>query len=104
MQNSSGATLVDIRSTDVISKRLRPLEDARFIVLMHNQASDSAPSLKVDLPRYGLEFFVNEDGEMQSHNMVVDVTQSTCTVLGLVNQLVLRSCKSQTNICALLSS
>ncbi|KIK36544.1 hypothetical protein CY34DRAFT_16314 [Suillus luteus UH-Slu-Lm8-n1] len=95
VRNSSGATLVDIRSKtwDMISKRLRPLEDARFIVVTHNQASGSAPSLKADLPRYGLEFFVDEDGELQSRNMrnmVVDVIQSTGTMLGLVNQLVLR--------------
>ncbi|KIK32258.1 hypothetical protein CY34DRAFT_165237, partial [Suillus luteus UH-Slu-Lm8-n1] len=77
----------------MISKRLRPLEDARFIVVTHNKASGSAPSLKADLPRYGLEFFVDEDGELQSRNMrnmVVDVIQSTGTMLGLVNQLVLR--------------
>ncbi|KIK37184.1 hypothetical protein CY34DRAFT_15876 [Suillus luteus UH-Slu-Lm8-n1] len=95
MQNSSGATLVDIHSPtwDMISKRLRPLEDVRFIVITHNQASGSAPSLKADLPRYGFEFFVDEDGELQSRNMrnmVVDVIQSTGTILGLVNQLILR--------------
>ncbi|KAG1761304.1 hypothetical protein EDD22DRAFT_985840 [Suillus occidentalis] len=95
VQNSSGATLVDIRSQtwNMISKRLRPLEDARFIVITHNKASGSDPSLKADLPRYGLEFFVDEDGELQSRNMrnmVVDVNQSTGTMLGLVNQLVLR--------------
>ncbi|KAG2757812.1 hypothetical protein P692DRAFT_20789290 [Suillus brevipes Sb2] len=99
VQNSSGATLIDIRSKtwDMISKRLRPLEDARSIMVTYNQASDSAPSLKADLPRYGLEFFVDEDGELQSRNMrnmVVDVIQSTGTMLGLVNQLVLRP-KSQ---------
>ncbi|KAG1853153.1 hypothetical protein DFJ58DRAFT_396412 [Suillus subalutaceus] len=95
VQNSSGATLVDIRSQtwDMISKRLRPLEDARFIMVTHNRASGSTPSLKADLPRYGLEFFIDEDGELQSRNMrnmVVDVIQSTGTMMGLVNQLILR--------------
>jgi hypothetical protein len=90
MQNSSGATPVDIRSQtwDIIFKRLRPLEDARFIVVTHNQALSSVPSFKANLLRYGLEFFVNGDEELQSRNMrnmVVDVIQSTGTMLGLVN-------------------
>ncbi|KAG1849516.1 hypothetical protein F4604DRAFT_1971218 [Suillus subluteus] len=95
VENSSAATLVDIRSQtwDMISKRLRPLEDARFIMVTYNKAFGSTPSLKADLPRYGLEFFIDEDGELQSRNMrnmVVDVIQSTGTMLGLVNQLILR--------------
>ncbi|KAG1894568.1 uncharacterized protein F5891DRAFT_1255076 [Suillus fuscotomentosus] len=94
-QNSSGATLVDIRSQtwDMISKRLRPLEDVNFIMVTCNQASSSTPSLKADLPRYGLEFFIDDDGELQSRNMrnmVVDAIQSSGTMLGLVNQLILR--------------
>ncbi|KAG1805262.1 hypothetical protein EV424DRAFT_1579634 [Suillus variegatus] len=94
-QNSSGATLVDIRSQtwDMISKRLRPLEDVNFIMVTCNQASSSTPSLKADLPRYGLEFFIDEDGELQSRNMrnmVVDIVQSSGSMLGLVNQLILR--------------
>ncbi|KAG2069011.1 hypothetical protein BDR04DRAFT_722981 [Suillus decipiens] len=99
LQNASGATLVDIRSNtwNMISKKMRPLEDAHRIVVTWNKASGNAPLLKVDLPRYGLEFFVNEDGELQSRNMrnmVVDETQSTGTMLGLVNQLIMRP-KSQ---------
>ncbi|KAG2112538.1 uncharacterized protein F5147DRAFT_791077 [Suillus discolor] len=96
-QNSSGATLADIRSQtwDMISKRLRPLEDACFIMVTYNKASCecSTPSLKANLPRYGLEFFIDEDGELQSRNMrnmVVDIIQSSGTMLGLVNQLILR--------------
>ncbi|KAG2137491.1 hypothetical protein DEU56DRAFT_946063 [Suillus clintonianus] len=94
LQNASGATLVDIHSQtwDMISKRLRPLEDTCYIMVMYNDAS-SPPSLKADLPRYGLEFFIDEAGELQSRNlrnMVVDVIQSTGTMLGLVNQLILR--------------
>ncbi|KAG2357480.1 hypothetical protein BDR07DRAFT_1490680 [Suillus spraguei] len=92
VKNSSGATLVDIRSQtwDMISKRLSPLEEARFIMVTYHKAS--GPSLKADLPRYGLEFFIDEDGQLQSRNMrnmVVDVIQSTGTMLGLVNQLIL---------------
>ncbi|KAG2138280.1 hypothetical protein DEU56DRAFT_886916 [Suillus clintonianus] len=100
LRNANGATLIDIRSQtwDMISERMRPLEDTCCIMVTCNEASGSAfSSLKVDLPRYGLEFFVNEDGEMQSRNMrnmVVDTTQSTGTMFGLKNQLVLRP-KSQ---------
>ncbi|KAG1750324.1 uncharacterized protein EDB91DRAFT_1234945 [Suillus paluster] len=100
LQNAGGATaLVDIHSQtwDMISKRIHPLEDARCIMVTYNKGSSSTPFLKADLPRYGLEFFVDEDGELQSRNMrnmVVDVIQSTGTMLGLVNQLILRS-KSQ---------
>ncbi|KAG1740597.1 hypothetical protein EDB19DRAFT_1828418 [Suillus lakei] len=94
-KTASGATLVDIRSQtwDMVSKRLRPLEETRHIMVIYNKASGSTPSLKADLPRYGLEFFIDEDGELQSRNMrnmVVDVIQSTGTMLGLVNQLILR--------------
>ncbi|KAG2133788.1 uncharacterized protein EDB93DRAFT_1232709 [Suillus bovinus] len=95
LQNSSGATLVDIHSQtwDMISKRLRPLEDVYFIMVTYNKAFGSTPLLKADLPRYGLEFFIDEDGELQSRNMrnmVVDAVQSSGTMLGLVNQLILR--------------
>ncbi|KAG1739525.1 hypothetical protein EDB19DRAFT_2025088 [Suillus lakei] len=99
LQNVGGATLVDIRSQtwDMISKRMRPLEDARCIMITCNNGSGSTYSLKADLPRYGLEFFVDKDGELQSRhmrNMVVDDIQSTGTMLGLVNQLIMRP-KSQ---------
>ncbi|KAG1902165.1 uncharacterized protein F5891DRAFT_1172225 [Suillus fuscotomentosus] len=94
-QNSSGATLVDIRSQtwDMISRRLRPLENASFIMVTCNKTSGSTPSWRADLPRYGLEFFIDQDGELQSRNMgnmVVDIIQSTGTMLGLINQLILR--------------
>ncbi|KAG1750376.1 uncharacterized protein EDB91DRAFT_686310 [Suillus paluster] len=99
LKNVGGATLVDIRSRtwDMISKKICPLEDTCHIIITYNEPSGSPPSLKADLPRYGLEFFIDEDGELQSRNMrnmVVDAIQSTGTMLGLVNQLVLRP-KSQ---------
>ncbi|KAG0694113.1 hypothetical protein DFH29DRAFT_1035335, partial [Suillus ampliporus] len=95
LQNAGGAVLVDIRSQtwDMISKRMHPLEDAYYIMVTYNKGSGSTPLLKADLPRYGLEFFIDEDGELQSRNMrnmIVDATQSTGTMLGLVNQLILR--------------
>ncbi|KAG2038864.1 hypothetical protein BDR03DRAFT_953798 [Suillus americanus] len=99
LQNVGGVTLVDIRSHtwDMISKRMRPLEDACYIMVTCNQGSGNTHLLKADLPRYGLEFFIDEDGELQSRNMrnmVVDDNQSTGTMLGLVNQLIMRP-KSQ---------
>ncbi|KAG1794544.1 uncharacterized protein HD556DRAFT_1367943 [Suillus plorans] len=99
LQNASGATLLDIRSPtwDMISKRMRPLEDACHMMVTYNKGSSDTHLLKVDLPRYGLEFFVDESGELQSRNMrnmVVDDDQSTGTMLGLVNQLIMRP-KSQ---------
>ncbi|KAG1750373.1 uncharacterized protein EDB91DRAFT_1243950 [Suillus paluster] len=95
LQKAGSTTLVDIRSQtwDMISKRMCPLEDTRYIIVTYNEASGGTSSLKVDLPRYGLEFFVDGDGELQSRNMrnmVVDTIQSTGTMLGLINQLVLR--------------
>ncbi|KAG2114212.1 uncharacterized protein F5147DRAFT_758921 [Suillus discolor] len=111
LQNASGATLLDIRSPtwDMISKRMRPLEDACHMmsvgvidpmldVFRHVHVFSLWDEASADLPRYGLEFFVDEDGELQSRNMrnmVVDGIQSTGTMLGLVNQLVMRP-KSQT--------
>jgi hypothetical protein len=100
LRGAGAATLVDIRSRTwgMIAQRMRPLEEARCIVITCDPASSRASSLKVELPRYGLEFFIDVDGELQSRNMrnmVVDTTQSTGTMLGLINQLVLRP-KSQT--------
>ncbi|KAG1750383.1 uncharacterized protein EDB91DRAFT_1046110 [Suillus paluster] len=99
LQNAGSATLLDIRSQtwDMISKRMHPLEDARYIMVTYNKESSSSYSLKVDLPRYGLKFFIDEEGELQSRNMrnmIVDAIQSTGAMLGLVNQLILRP-KSQ---------
>ncbi|KAG1750378.1 uncharacterized protein EDB91DRAFT_1303342 [Suillus paluster] len=103
LQNAGGATLVDICSQtwDMVSKRMGSLEDPCYMMVTCSASEASGGpffSLKVDLPRYGLEFFIDQDGEMQSRNMsnmVVDTSQSTGTMLGLINQLVLHP-KSQT--------
>ncbi|OJA14087.1 hypothetical protein AZE42_07939 [Rhizopogon vesiculosus] len=94
LQKAGITSLVDIRSQTwgMIAQRMHPLEDVRYIMVTCDVASSRASSLKVDLPRYGLEFFIDEDWELQSRNMrnmVVDVVQSTGTMLGLKNQLVL---------------
>ncbi|KAG1763752.1 hypothetical protein EDD22DRAFT_1050038 [Suillus occidentalis] len=100
LQNTCGTTLVDIRSKtwNMVSKRVRPLEDSCYIMVTCNKGSGSNHLLKVNLPRYGLEFFINEDGELQSRNMrnmVVDEVQSTGAMLGLVNQLIMRPKSTQ---------
>ncbi|KIJ08194.1 hypothetical protein PAXINDRAFT_18651, partial [Paxillus involutus ATCC 200175] len=93
------AMLVDIRSQTwtMIFDLLKPLErrDNLFVMLFPCQAVQGipAPRLVVELPRYGLSFFVDEDGDLQSFNMrdmVYDKNQSIGTMFGLVNQLVLR--------------
>ncbi|KAH7882696.1 hypothetical protein F5I97DRAFT_1984083 [Phlebopus sp. FC_14] len=95
------STLIDIRSSSwaMISRRLEPLErpENLIITLDCDDANLGAPTLSAELPRYGLSFFVDKDGELQSRNirdMVYDPDQSTGTMIGLVNQLVLRP-KSQ---------
>jgi hypothetical protein len=80
LRGAGAATLVDIRSRTwgMIAQRMRPLEEAHCIVITCDTASSRASSLKVELPRYGLEFFIDEDGELQSRNMrnmVVDTIQ-----------------------------
>jgi hypothetical protein len=99
LQKAGVATLVDVRSRTwwMIAQRMHPLEDDRYIMVTCDVASSHASSVKVELPRYGLEFFIDEDGELQSRNMrnmVVDSIQSTGAMFGLINQLVLRP-KSQ---------
>jgi hypothetical protein len=77
---------------------MHPLEDSYYIMVTCNKGSGGTHLLKVDLPRYGLEFFINEDGGLQSHNMrnmVVDEVQSTGAMLGLVNQLIMRPKSTQ---------
>ncbi|KAG1751783.1 hypothetical protein EDB19DRAFT_1893122 [Suillus lakei] len=83
-------TLFDIRSHafHMIANTLSPLENSQYLIVTRN-----ADVVEVDLPRFGLSFFIDKDGELHSRNqrdMVVDEDQSTGTMLGLVNQLVLR--------------
>ncbi|KAL4077978.1 hypothetical protein J3A83DRAFT_1706306 [Scleroderma citrinum] len=49
-------------------------------------------TVSVDLPRYGLSFFINSDRELESRHlrgMIYDTDQSIGTLFGLVNKLVL---------------
>ncbi|OBZ77710.1 hypothetical protein A0H81_01992 [Grifola frondosa] len=87
------ATLVDIRSRtyEMLAKRLEPLESKDRIIISC-RGEQPGTTLSVDMPRFGLSFFVDKNNELQSRNMrnmVVDSDQSTGTMIGLRNQLVL---------------
>jgi len=86
--------LIDIRSPTwkMVSSRLEPLEIPRNLIITLTSGGDT-PEMVVELPRYGLGFFINTYGELESRNlrdMVYDDTQSIGTLFGLVNRLVLR--------------
>ena len=91
--------LVDVRSPSwtMLSELLKPLDSARNLLVTVSpiDPDQPLPSLRlwVALPRYGLSFFVDGDGDLQSRNirgMVYDENQSIGTLFGLINQLVLR--------------
>jgi hypothetical protein len=91
--------LVDIRSQswDMVSSLLRPFDTPQNLLVSVSPIDSSQPmpslQLSVVLPRYGLSFYVDEDGDLQSCNirgMVYDENQSVGTLFGLVNRLVLR--------------
>lgn len=93
-------SLVDIQSSswNMLSSRLKCLDDPEnlIITIFPFEHPQSLPirRLSVVLPRYGLSFFVNEDGELESRdfkNMVYDENQCIGTLFGLESQLVLRS-------------
>ncbi|KAL4077918.1 hypothetical protein J3A83DRAFT_4369323 [Scleroderma citrinum] len=86
--------LLDIRnpSWEMISSRLKPLDVPQNLVITLTSGGDT-PEVNVELPRYGLAFFINSHGELESRNlrdMVYDEAQSMGTMFGLVNRLVLR--------------
>ena len=89
--------LIDIRSPSwtMVSDLLKPLDTARNL-LVSVLPIDSGPQslqLSVALPRYGLSFYVDGDGQLQSRNirgMVYDENQCIGTMFGLVNRLILR--------------
>ncbi|KAG1857715.1 hypothetical protein DFJ58DRAFT_878168 [Suillus subalutaceus] len=88
------STLFDIHSPafHMIAKILSPMENSEYLIVT-GSADAGQTVVKVDLPRFGLSFFIDRDGELHSRDqrgMVVDKDQSTGTMLGLVNQLVLR--------------
>ncbi|KAJ7574857.1 hypothetical protein C8J56DRAFT_462654 [Mycena floridula] len=87
----SKSLLVDIHSASfrMLASQVNPLEYDEFIEVTQNIETDA---LHLELPRFGLSFFVNEDRRLECVNMpkmVVDSNRSTGTMFGLVNQLVL---------------
>ncbi|KAH0834181.1 hypothetical protein J3R83DRAFT_11490 [Lanmaoa asiatica] len=91
--------LIDVRSQSwtMVSSLLKPLDAPENLLVTVSPVDSDQPSsslqLSVTLPRYGLSFYVDEDGDLQSHNirgMVYDDNQSMGTLFGLVNRLVLR--------------
>ncbi|KAG6915979.1 hypothetical protein DXG01_009031 [Tephrocybe rancida] len=89
---AGGLVMVDIRSKtfDTISKRLKPLEVAGHVHI----TLDTEGTLSIRLPRFKLVFFVNDNRDLECstiRDMVVDLHQSSGTMFGLTNQLVLRA-------------
>lgn len=103
--------LVDIRSTSwaMVSDLLNPLDAPQNLIVTASPIDSDRPSsslqLSVVLPRYGLSFYVDEDGDLQSHNiqgMVYDENQCIGTLFGLVNRLVLRPKNRDVNVVELI--
>ena len=92
-------SLVDIGSPTwaMVAQRLECLDIPENLILttspIEGVQSSSLLRLSVALPRYGLSFFVNGYGELESRDfkdMAYDENQCIGTLFGLVNQLVLR--------------
>lgn len=84
--------LIDIHSRTfaMVAALLKPIEEAENLVVSWS----SKEKLSIELPRYRLSFFLNEDGLLECLNlpgMVIDSDQSIGSLVGLVNQLVLRT-------------
>lgn len=98
--------LIDLRSKSwaMVSGLLKPLDSPENLLVTcsptDSELSSSSPQLSVSLLRYGLSFYVDKDGDLQSHNirnMVYDEDQSIGTMFGLVNRLVLRPKSTSVN-------
>ena len=92
-------SLVDIQSStwDMVSRRLGCLDIPDNLIITSSPAdgAQSSPPLRlsVTLPHYGLSFFVNKNGDLESRDfkdMVCDENQCIGTLVGLVNWLILR--------------
>ncbi|KAK0232833.1 hypothetical protein IW262DRAFT_1443858 [Armillaria fumosa] len=86
--------MVDIHSQTfkMISGCLQNFEQCHYIHIIYN--ASNATVLSVDLPRFQISFFLNENTELECQNlpnMLIDRNQSAGTLLGLENRLVLCS-------------
>ncbi|KAI0066738.1 hypothetical protein BV25DRAFT_1972593 [Artomyces pyxidatus] len=87
--------LIDVHrpTASMLGDRLRPLESLNYLTITYTRTAES-PLLSVNLPRLRLSFYLNGSLELESQNlpgMVVDEVQSSGTMFGLRNQLVLRA-------------
>ncbi|KAG8789659.1 hypothetical protein FRC12_013327 [Ceratobasidium sp. 428] len=97
--NGNGSTiLLDIHSPafKAIARHIGPLESSRYVHATQSTRdfAQDITQINVGLPRMKLAFFVNEDMQLESSNLrghVIDESQSTGTMFGLRNQLVLRT-------------
>ncbi|QRV92777.1 kinase-like protein [Ceratobasidium sp. AG-Ba] len=91
---SDGATiLLDIHSAAFksISRQLASLELPQYLLITLSNADNQT---SISIPRMSLDFFVNSEQQIESRNFrgqIVDEDQSTGTMLGLRDQLVLRA-------------
>ena len=91
MHGRSTLLLVDIQKPtfNMLSNPLLRLEEKAFILVTVDRISNA---LTVELPRIKLSFFLNGKKRLESNNwpgMIIDTCQSTGTMFGLYNQLVL---------------
>ncbi|KAG9126633.1 hypothetical protein FRC07_002686 [Ceratobasidium sp. 392] len=90
--------LLDVHSPTFndIARQIDPLESSRYLHVTRSSRSPAQDFARVTvkLPRMKLTFFVNEHDQLESDNLgahVIDEAQSTGTLFGLRNQLVLRA-------------
>ncbi|QRV77955.1 hypothetical protein RhiJN_05970 [Ceratobasidium sp. AG-Ba] len=73
-----------------VAYQISPIESSRYIHVTH--LPSNVQNIVAELPRMKLGFFVNESLQLESQNFpgeVFDITQSSGTMFGLCNQLVL---------------
>jgi hypothetical protein len=86
--------LVDVRGQTFqgIAACLHPLEHSDFVTIIADIKCQTH-LVSIELPRFRLTFFLNNDNELESNNMqgmIIDRNQFTGTMVGLSTQLVLR--------------
>lgn len=96
MCRGSSTWLLDIRSATVASvySHLNKLDDLRYLAVTYS----SDGKVTVELPRYKLSFFINDESQLESKNlrsMVVDHNQCIGTMFGLSRRLVLKPAGSK---------
>ncbi|KAG9125251.1 hypothetical protein FRC07_008397 [Ceratobasidium sp. 392] len=89
---SGQVSLFDMHNLEFqkIANQLAPLESLRYLHVA--RSNSSTPSITAELPRMKLVFFLNKDGQLESQNFggqIVDQMQSSGTMFGLKDQLIL---------------